>query len=573
MSTPITRRRFLESLKEAGSWPAADRNIMVNLAIAFIAARADAEAAGYFAGVADARPQDASALALTGFFQARTGRDTEDALGLLDKAATMDLGLPQYFRGLALADRLDGTDASKAAEQAAADLEFVLAVRSEFPPGLLRAAFHGLARAYRQLGREDEAEAAQRSSGLSPADDDPRLIFTSFSVTARDGMRMAPPRILRAAPGVSVATSYDFGDFAFVQTAAGIVAIDAGTSAERVRSALADLAFPADQPITHVIVTHAHFDHVGGIAALLGPGTQVIASAGFPAEQERQRHWSIPFRNFTGTGASPIRQVEPDALVSETTSVTVGGVEFRLIPTTGGETPDALMVYLPASGLLFTGDVMMPYTGAPFTAEGSPEGMLATLRTIRELGPQRLIHGHVPLTENFTVEALAGLEPALADLHEFVLARIGENLTLPEILDRGYLPSGLREHPAATLPYLVIRDHFTERLHHQRTGYWQPDGHGLDPRSAGDWAAALDLLAGGNPAAFARTAATLADQGDLGLALDIARAGELRHPGSTELDEVRRRVLGRLMEQHQVSDPFKFLVYAELAGAEVSPVA
>jgi hypothetical protein len=32
-------------------------------------------------------------------------------------------------------------------------------------------------------------------------------------------------------------------------------------------------------------------------------------------------------------------------------------------------------------------------------------------------------------------------------------------------------------------------------------------------------------------------------------------------------------VLGRLMEQHQVSDPFKFLVYAELAGAEVSPVA
>ena len=67
-------------------------------------------------------------------------------------------------------------------------------------------------------------------------------------------------------------------------------------------------------------------------------------------------------------------------------------------------------------------------------------------------------------------------------------------------------------------------------------------------------------------------AATLAGQGDLALALEILTPGLLRHPDSSELAELRQAVLVRLMEQRQLSDPFGFLVYAELAGAELSPV-
>jgi glyoxylase-like metal-dependent hydrolase (beta-lactamase superfamily II) len=57
--------------------------------------------------------------------------------------------------------------------------------------------------------------------------------------------------------------------------------------------------------MSRLILTHAHFDHIGGREAVLGPGTEVIASAGFPAEAERQRHLSIPFRYLIGTGALP----------------------------------------------------------------------------------------------------------------------------------------------------------------------------------------------------------------------------------------------------------------------------
>ncbi len=72
--------------------------------------------------------------------------------------------------------------------------------------------------------------------------------------------------------------------------------------------------------------------------------------------------------------------------------------------------------------------------------------------------------------------------------------------------------------------------------------------------------------------AFVTAAGTLAGQGDLALALEILTPGLLRHPDSCELAELRQAVLIRLMEQRQLLDPFGFMVYAQLTGAELSPV-
>jgi alkyl sulfatase BDS1-like metallo-beta-lactamase superfamily hydrolase len=214
----------------------------------------------------------------------------------------------------------------------------------------------------------------------------------------------------------------------------------------------------------------------------------------------------------------------------------------------------------------------MPYLGQPFASEGSPEGLLQALAFIGTLRPRLLIHGHTTLTEQFTAGAVPGLQAALTRLHGQVLDAIRGGRTLPDILADASLPAVLRGHPTAVVPYLVIRDHFTERLYHQRTGYWQPDGTGLEPATAAEHAAALDLLAGGRDEQFAAAAATLLHQGDHALALEIIQQGLLRHPASTTLAALRRTALHRLMEAYQQFDPFKFLIYAELAGAEIGPV-
>ena len=67
-------------------------------------------------------------------------------------------------------------------------------------------------------------------------------------------------------------------------------------------------------------------------------------------------------------------------------------------------------------------------------------------------------------------------------------------------------------------------------------------------------------------------AATLIAQGDHALALEIIKPGLLRYPASSALAELRQTALHRLMERYQQSDPFKFLIYAEQAGAELGPV-
>src|SRR5207247_10318331 len=96
---------------------------------------------------------------------------------------------------------------------------------------------------------------------------------------AQDGFRVRPRRRVEFAPGVHVAQGFDFADIGFVSTNEGIVAIDAGTTEDSARAALEALRRVTSRPITHVILTHAHWDHIGGLRAVAGIATRDIANA------------------------------------------------------------------------------------------------------------------------------------------------------------------------------------------------------------------------------------------------------------------------------------------------------
>jgi glyoxylase-like metal-dependent hydrolase (beta-lactamase superfamily II) len=388
-------------------------------------------------------------------------------------------------------------------------------------------------------------------------------------VSARDGFRFRPPRLVEVAPRIHVAQGYDFADLAFVLTDAGIVAVDAGTTETTARAALNAMRRHTSQPITHVVLTHAHWDHIGGLAALRAPGTRVIAQARFAEELQIVNETGVPFRYFFGGEGRRQYDVVPDHLVHARERLTVGGTEFVFHPVHGGETADALLVHLPAAGVLFVGDAFMPYLGAPFLPEGSAEGLFETIALIRSLTPRTLVHGHPPLTELFTVEALAGVETALREVYDRTLGGIAAGRTLAAMLQENWLPVSLRAHPNAVLPFLVIRDNFVQRVTHQRTGYWKADGDGIEVVETREWARMLNLLAGGQEGAFVRTARTLLEQGDETLALKLTDLALLTYPASRVLSELRRHALDRLRTRYQALNPFKFIVYSEWAGADL----
>ena len=87
-----------------------------------------------------------------------------------------------------------------------------------------------------------------------------------------------------------------------------------------------------------------------------------------------------------------------------------------------------------------------------------------------------------------------------------------------------------------------------------------------------EWAAALDLLGGHREEAFVRSVRVLGERGDDVLALKLTQIGLARYPSSEALTALRRRALDNLRARHQGMNPFKFIIYSEWAGAELSPV-
>lgn len=550
------------ALRRAVRWPGIPDRVTAVLAQQLLATRQFREGYDYFTALSAERPESALLESLAGVFQARLDGPDEKAIARLDAAAERGLGLPQYFRGTALAGL---PDCAGRADTVIADLEFVLAVRDRFPAGFLRSVHAALARAYACQGRTEEARDARERLGHAPG----LSLVTDYLVSAEDGLRMTAPRLVEMAPGVHVAQGYDLADFAFVRTDDGIVAIDAASHPRHVEAALRDLRAVTQAPITHVILTHAHFDHIGGLEALVGPGTQVVAQVAFPDELALQAVSPPPFPALLPDGQERRPHVVPDRLVEQPETLTVGGRRFTLIPVAGGETRDGLLVQLPDEDVVFTGDMCMPYLGAPFFAEGSAEGLFDALQTVQDLRPRLLIHGHPPLTENFTVEALPGLLAALRDLHTVVAADIVAGRSLAEVLERDHLPEVLRGHPVAILPYLITREGFIQRVHDQRTGYWKADGEGVDPVGRAEWAAALDLLAGGRAEAFAAAGEQLLARGEPAVALRIVDCALLTHPDDPSLAELRGGILRALVERHQLFSPFRFAYYAGLAGLTV----
>ncbi|HKA58046.1 MAG TPA: hypothetical protein VKD28_05490 [Gemmatimonadales bacterium] len=61
-------------------------------------------------------------------------------------------------------------------------------------------------------------------------------------------------------------------------------------------------------------------------------------------------------------------------------------------------------------------------------------------------------------------------------------------------------------------------------------------------------------------------------RGDDVLALKLADLGLVRYPLSDALTTLRRRALDNMRLRHQQMNPFKFIIYSEWAGAELSPV-
>lgn len=186
----------------------------------------------------------------------------------------------------------------------------------------------------------------------------------------------------------------DVANIGFVIGTAAIAVIDSGGSravGEEVYLAIREYS---ELPITAVILTHMHPDHVFGATPLAEAGARVIGREGLSrALSDRADSYTQSFARLIGSpgflGSSiPV----PDHEVSVDMDLDLGDRILHLKARPTAHTASDLTVTDSATGVLFSGDLVFA-EHAP-ALDGSLRGWQATLVTMRTEDASLVVPGH-----------------------------------------------------------------------------------------------------------------------------------------------------------------------------------
>jgi alkyl sulfatase BDS1-like metallo-beta-lactamase superfamily hydrolase len=203
----------------------------------------------------------------------------------------------------------------------------------------------------------------------------------------------------------NIANSY------LVTTSEGDLLINTGTDFEA-PAIKARFSRITQKPLRMLTFTQGHPDHVGGWSQFHRPGVETIAQANHRDVREYWRHlhpcyvrrimklWGAFMDVETAASSLPPEPVLTDSFI-DTHAFELGGRQVALYATPGGETTDALVVWLPEDRTVFIGNLMGPFFGhVPnlYTLRGdktrSAMTFMHSLDRVIELGPETLINGH-----------------------------------------------------------------------------------------------------------------------------------------------------------------------------------
>ena len=255
-------------------------------------------------------------------------------------------------------------------------------------------------------------------------------------------------------------------------------------------------------PVTHLVLTQGHVDHVGGVQYFRDqhPGLAVIAQAGNTEHQAYDARLAAFRANrsafaFTGKFADAYAHYReqgledlpaqdrptPDVLFEDRYSFSVGGLDIELIGLPGAETNDSLVVWLPQHRVCFTGNLFgCPFGHFPnlFTIRGDRYRDALTVAravaAVRELGAEMICYGHhSPVVGEALIRAeLDALHGAILHVHDAVVAGMNEGRTVHELMDAIQLPAELEVgegYGKVSWGVRAIWENYAGWFHHQST--------------------------------------------------------------------------------------------------------
>ena len=253
---------------------------------------------------------------------------------------------------------------------------------------------------------------------------------------------MAPQRVSASAwfvQGLSALGSPQNQNFisnaGFVVTRTGVVVIDALGSPTLAGRMLGEIRKVTPLPVTHVILTHYHADHIYGLQAFKAAGAKVIAHQ---AAREYLNSDTARLRlEASRTELAPwidanTHLVTPDEWLSGPADREIGGVKFQLRPVGPAHPPEDLAVYLPQEKVLYAGDIVFR-NRVPYVGQADSRHWIASLDEVLKFDAAVIVPGHGPASR----EARADLE-LTRDYLVFLRKAMGEAARNMEPFDEAY---------------------------------------------------------------------------------------------------------------------------------------
>ena len=186
----------------------------------------------------------------------------------------------------------------------------------------------------------------------------------------------------------------------FVITPAGVVVIDALGSPALAQRLLAEIRRLTAQPVTHVILTHYHADHIYGLQAFKAVGAKVIAheagreyltSETARLRLEASRQELAPWVN------DDTHLVAADEWLKGDSELVVGGVRFVIRHVGPAHTEEDEVVYLPRERVLFAGDVVFR-NRIPYVGQADSRQWIKSLDALLKFDAKVVVPGHGPMS-------------------------------------------------------------------------------------------------------------------------------------------------------------------------------
>jgi glyoxylase-like metal-dependent hydrolase (beta-lactamase superfamily II) len=198
--------------------------------------------------------------------------------------------------------------------------------------------------------------------------------------------------------------SFTVGPFAentyVVHDAGEAALIDPGTWSDAERQAVVDYVEAAGLAVRHLLLTHAHIDHVLGCRYFAGLWAAGAAHAGW---QLHAADWPLLANAIVQAELFGIRVDEPPAAthaLEDGDEITLGGTALQVLHTPG-HSPGSVCLYDEAGRAVIGGDVLFAGSvGRTDLWEGSEATLLASIRDRLLVLPDDTVvyPGHGPAT-------------------------------------------------------------------------------------------------------------------------------------------------------------------------------